>query len=415
MIIGIVGKPNVGKSAFFRSLTLAEAESGNFPFTTINPNSAIGYVKVEDPAKFFGKVSNPRDGYVIKDWRFVPIEIIDVAGLVPGAHEGKGLGNKFLDDLRQANALIHVIDLSGSTNEKGESVELNSYNPAEDIKFLEKELDYWFFNILQKHWTNIEKKVKMQDMKIEEALGTVLTGLNITEKQISIAINELKITKQNISENLFELAKKLREVSKPMIIAANKCDILLENTLWEKKLNKLITQFPNHKIIPVTAEYEFNLKKAAKEKILNYIPGNLNFTINDPNKLNENQKKGLNIIKNNLEKLKTTGVQDALNYAVFELLKMKPIYPGGSKLEDKNGNVIPDCFLMQENATALDFAYKLHSDFGKYFIKAIDIKTKMMVGKDHILKFGDVIEIISGKWDFKKLWNNFHFFGPCFF
>ena len=127
MIIGIVGKPNVGKSAFFRSLTLAEAESGNFPFTTIDANSGIGYVKIDDPAKQFGKESNPREGYVQEKFRFVPVELIDVAGLVPGAHEGKGLGNKFLDDLRQADVLIHVIDLSGSTNEKGEPVDLNSY------------------------------------------------------------------------------------------------------------------------------------------------------------------------------------------------------------------------------------------------------------------------------------------------
>jgi ribosome-binding ATPase YchF (GTP1/OBG family) len=160
MIIGIVGKPNVGKSAFFRSLTLADAESGNFPFTTINPNSAVGYVKIDDPALKFDKHSNPRDGFVIDDYRFAPIEIIDVAGLVPGAHEGKGLGSKFLDDLRQADALIHVIDLSGSTNEKGEPIELNSYEPSNDIKFLEEELDHWYYNIIKKHWESIEKKLE---------------------------------------------------------------------------------------------------------------------------------------------------------------------------------------------------------------------------------------------------------------
>ena len=205
MIIGVVGKPNVGKSAFFRSLTLAEAESGNFPFTTIDANSGIGYVKIKDPAVEFGKKSNPREGYVIDDWRFVPIEIIDVAGLVPGAHEGKGLGNKFLDDLRQADALIHVIDLSGATNEKGEPIDLNSYEPSNDVKFLEDELNHWYFNIIQKHWANIEKKVKMQDMKIEIALNSVLSGLKISENQIIEAVRELKLDKSNISDNLFEM------------------------------------------------------------------------------------------------------------------------------------------------------------------------------------------------------------------
>jgi len=398
MIIGIVGKPNVGKSAFFRSLTLADAESGNFPFTTINANSAIGYVKVEDPAIPYGQHSMPRDGYVLGDYRFVPIEIIDVAGLVPGASEGKGLGNKFLNDLREANALIHVIDLSGGTNDKGETVEINSYDPANDIKFLETELNQWFYNIISKHWKNIEKKVRMQDQRIEVALGSVVSGLNISENQILRAIQELNITKENMGDNLMELSIKLREVSKPMIIAANKCDALMEDNLWKTKLEKLQKEFPLYKIIPVIAEYEYNLKKAAENKIISYIPGENHFEILDENSLNENQKKGLEIIAKNIKTLGGTGVQDSLNYAVFDLLKMKPIYPGSEKsIMGKTNFVIPDCFLMEESATALDFAYRLHTDFGKYFIKAIDVKNKIMVGKEHKLKFGDVIEIISSK------------------
>ncbi|MCA9459040.1 MAG: 50S ribosome-binding GTPase, partial [Nanoarchaeota archaeon] len=281
MIIGIVGKPNVGKSAFFRSLTLAEAESGNFPFTTIDANSAVGYVKVTDPAVQFGKHSNPRDGYVLGDFRFVPVEIIDVAGLVPGAHEGKGLGNKFLDDLRQADALIHVIDLSGGTNEKGESCEINTYDPANDVRFLEEELDQWFFNIIKRNWTSIDKKIRMQDMKIEIALVNVLSGLNISEEQISQGVRELKLDKKNIGEKLFELAKKLREISKPMIIAANKCDTLQDGKLWETKLNKLKEEFPEHRFIPLLAEYEWNLKQAAKAGLLSYIPGDDHFEIKD--------------------------------------------------------------------------------------------------------------------------------------
>ncbi|NQZ84687.1 MAG: redox-regulated ATPase YchF [Nanoarchaeales archaeon] len=397
MIIGIVGKPNVGKSAFFRSLTLADAESGDFPFTTIDPNSAIGYVKIKDPALDFDKHSNPRDGFVLGDWRFAPIEIIDVAGLVPGAHEGKGLGNKFLDDLRQADALIHVIDLSGGTNEKGEKVEINSYNPANDIKFLEEELDHWFLNVLKKNWLNIEKKFRQQDMKLEDALNTVLSGLNISLDDIYAACLELKLDKTNASENVFELAQKLRQLSKPMIIAANKCDVLMEDNLWEKKLNSLKEQFPNYLIIPILAQYEANVKTASKAGLLDYIPGDVSFSVTDESKLNDAQKAGLAQIDKVMKKMNGSGVQQCLDAAVFDLLKLKPIFPGGSKLEDSKGNTLPDCFLMKEDATALDFAYRLHTDFGKYFIKAIDIKTKMMVGKDHSLKFGDIVEIVSGK------------------
>ncbi len=398
MIVGIVGKPNVGKSAFFRSLTLAEAESGNFPFTTIDANSAIGYVKIDDPAVKFGKHSNPREGYVLKDFRFVPVEIIDVAGLVPGAHEGKGLGNKFLDDLRQADVLIHVIDLSGSTNEKGEPIDFNTYNPREDIKFLEDELNHWFYNIIKRNWENIEKRVRMQDMKIEIALAEVLSGLAISENQIIQALQELKLDKTNISNELYNLATKLREIAKPMVIAANKCDILQENNLWEEKLKKLKEEFPIYTIIPVMAEYEWNLRMASKNQIIDYIPGEESFEINDESKLNDAQKQGLNKIQTTLSNLKSTGVQECLNNAVFDILKYKPLFPGGcSKLEDSKGNVLPDCFLMPAKTTALQFAFRLHTDFGKKFIRAMNVKTKMPVGKDHVLEFGDIIEIISGK------------------
>jgi hypothetical protein len=398
MIIGLVGKPNVGKSAFFRSLTLAEAESGNFPFTTIDANSAIGYVKIKDPAQEFNKSSNPREGYVMGEWRFVPTQIIDVAGLVPGASEGKGLGNKFLDDLRQADALIHVIDLSGSTNEKGEPVELNSYDPKEDILFLEVELNNWFYSIMQKHAENISKKIRMQDKKIEDAIVEVMSGLNVKIDHVIQAVQELQITKTNFMEKIKELSMKLREISKPMIIAANKCDVLLENNLWETKLKQLQEEFPNYIIVPVMAEYEYNLKKATEAKLISYIPGEKEFTILDETKLTEQQKKGLFHIANALTHFpQGTGVQHCINAAIFDLLEMIAVCPGGSKLEDKNGNTLPDCFLMPKGTTALDFAYRLHTDFGKHFIKAIDIKTKRMVGKEHQLKTGDIIEIVSGK------------------
>jgi len=355
MKVGLVGKPNVGKSAFFRALTLAHAESGNFPFTTIEANSGIGYIKIEDPAKSFGKSSNPKSGFVRGDKRFVPIEIIDVAGLVPGAHKGTGLGNKFLDDLRQADCLIHVIDLSGATNEKGENVELNSYEPKNDILFLEEELNFWFEGVLKKNWDKISKKLRISDIKIEDILFEIMSGLNVSWEEISLAIKDIKITRENIEKNLFELVKRIREISKPIIIAANKCDVILEN--YKEKLDKLKNEFSNYIIIPTFAEYEFNLKTADEKKLINYTSGDNKFTFENENELNENQKNGLNKIGEVLKQVEDFGVQKVIDKAVLELLKLKPIFPGGvSKLEDKNGNVLPDCFLMKEKATALDFA-----------------------------------------------------------
>lgn len=398
MLIGIVGKPSVGKSTFFRAATLAEADIANYPFTTINPNEAIAYVKTKDPAIDFNKRSNPRDGYVKGDFRFVPVKVIDVAGLVPGAHEGKGRGNQFLDDLRQADVLIHVIDISGSTNAQGEAVNPGDYDPAEDVKFLEIELDMWYLGILKKGWEKFARTVQQEKADIKVALAKQLSGLKVTEELIETSITQLNLNKDKPSEweekDLKELATELRKATKPMVIACNKIDI----SSAKENLERLKTEFPHYKFIPTSAESELALREADKSGLIDYIPGENSFDIKNKDNLSEQQQKGLQFIQDNiLTKLNTTGVQDILDHAVFKLLKYMAIFPGGSKLEDKDGNVLPDCFLLPPNSTALDFAYKLHTDFGKNFIRALDIRTKRTVGKDHLLASGDIIEIFAGK------------------
>ncbi|KHO52201.1 MAG: hypothetical protein QT08_C0013G0023 [archaeon GW2011_AR17] len=152
MLIGVVGKPSTGKSTFFKAITLAEVEIANYPFTTIKPNHAVGYIRIACADKDFATQCHPRMGYCIDHQRFLPVDLLDVAGLVPGASEGLGMGNAFLDDLNQADALIHVIDLSGSTNEKGEPVIAGSYDPINDVLFLDEELDLWYLRLLNKGW-----------------------------------------------------------------------------------------------------------------------------------------------------------------------------------------------------------------------------------------------------------------------
>ncbi len=401
MLIGVVGKPNCGKSTFFKAATLAEVEIANYPFATIKPNEGIAYVKVKDPAKEFGKISNPRNGFVLNEYRFVPVQLIDVAGLVPGAHEGKGMGNQFLDDLRQADVLIHVIDVSGSTNEKGEVVNTGSYNPAEDIKFLETELDMWYLGILKKGWEKFARTVVQEKQEVHVALGKQLSGLKITEEMIEDAIKKLKLTKEKPNlwneEELKKLSTELRKITKPMIIACNKIDI--ENSI--ENFNKLKKEFPDHMLTACSSESELALREAAKADLIKYLPGDNKFEITErgEKELTEKQKNALTFVKENiLEKIKDTGIQKVLDNSVFELLKYISIFPGGvSKLEDSEGRVLPDCFLMPPKTTALDFAYRLHTDFGKKFIRAIDVKTKRTVGKEHLLKNGDIIEIVAGK------------------
>ncbi len=394
MIIGIVGKPNCGKSTFFKALTLSDILIANYPFATIQPNKGIGYVNIECVDKEFNTQCNPRHGFCINHKRFIPVEIIDVAGLVPGAHEGKGMGNQFLDDLRQADVLIHVIDISGSTNEKGEPIENNTYNPENDIKFLEEELDYWYLGILKKGWEKFSRTIKVSGKKIEDALEKQLSGLGVKNEHVIKALEELKLQEDPTlwtEEELFSLARKLREYTKPIIIAANKIDM----PKAEENYKRIKEKYKDLIIIPTSAEAELALKEANKAGIIKYIPGEKDFEILKPELLNEKQKKALEFIKKNiLEKYNSTGVQEVLNKAVFELLKYIAVYPGGvNKLEDSEGNVLPDVFLMPPESTALDFAYKLHTDFGKNFIKAINVKTKLPIGKEHKLEHRDVIEI----------------------
>ena len=400
MQLGIVGKPNVGKSTFFKAITLADVEIANYPFATIKPNSGVAYVRIEDVAKEFQKEANPREGYILGDYRFVPIQVIDVAGLVPGAHEGKGMGNQFLDDLRQADALIHVIDISGSTNAQGESVEPGSYDPKEDIKFLATELDMWYLGILNKGWVKFARQVQQEKAKISVALAKQLSGLRVSEEHIEQAIKNTGVNPERCQEwteeDLRKIATDLRKQTKPMVIAANKFD-----TPSGQKFYKEITEeFPNIPLIPTSAESELALREAAKASLIKYIPQEKSFNILNPENLSDQQQRALQFIQEKVMDPNPfgTGVQKVLNDAIFSLLQMIAIHPGGaSKLEDKDGNTLPDCFLMQKGTTALEFAYKLHTDLGKNFIRAIDVRTKKTVGKEHVLNHLDIIEIVAGR------------------
>ncbi len=399
MQVGIVGKPSVGKSTFFRAATLAEAEIASYPFTTIKPNTGVGFVKVACVDQEFKTQCNPRTGYCLHHNRFVPVQMIDVAGLVPGAHEGKGMGNQFLDDLRQADALIHVIDVSGSTNEKGEIVPAGSYDPVNDVRFLEVELDMWYLGILKKGWEKFARTVTQEKTKIEIALAKQLSGLHVTEDIILETIEKLHLNKEKpnmwTDEDLRKIATIMRERTKPMVIACNKIDVPGSAA----NLDRLKKQFPTYQFIGCSAESELALREAAKAGLIDYVAGEKRFTLIQEEKLNDRQKKGLQFIEQNiLDVHGSTGVQLVLDIAVFSLLGYLAIFPGGAnKLEDKDGNVLPDCFLLPPESTALDFAYKLHTDLGKNFIRAIDVKTKKTVGKEHPLKHRDVMEIVAGR------------------
>ncbi len=396
MLLGLLGKPSVGKSTFFKAATLAEVEIANYPFTTIKANHGVAYVKVKCIDEEFKTQCNPNHGFCIKHNRFVPVDLMDVAGLVPGASEGKGLGNQFLDDLRGADLFIQIVDLSGENNSEGKPLEKDEkYEVWEDVVFLEKELDTWFFNILVKAWKAFARKAELEKTKFTQAVVKQFSGLKVTEQQIKSVLLRVNLPEKASTwndEELMKFASELRKEGKPMIIAANKID----TEKGEENFKKLKEKFPDYLIVPCSADSELALRQAAKAKLIEYVPGERDFKI--LKELNEKQKQALNKIKENvLDKYEFgTGVQKILNAGVFDLLKYIAIFPASAnKLGDSKGNILPDCFLMPPGTTAQDFAYYLHTDFGKNFIKAIDARSKMAWGKEHKLKHRDALEIVT--------------------
>ncbi len=394
MEIGVVGKPNVGKSTFFTAVTTADAQIANYPFTTIEPNRGVAYVRSKCPHTEFGKQCNPRNSICRNGTRLIPVELIDVAGLVPGAHEGKGLGNKFLDDLRQASALIHVIDASGSTDAEGNPVDRGTHDPMGDIRFLEDEMDCWIAGILSSNWRRISKTAETMGKKPETMLHEKLTGLGISEAQIHRAISGLELPDRPSTwseEEILTVARAIRKVSKPMIIAANKADMATEEDL------KRLAELKDYIIVPTSAEYELALRRAAKAGLIEYEYGASEFGILKPEALNSAQKKALETIKEFLDRFGSTGVQRVIEEATFNLLDLITVYPVEDETHwtDHNGNVLPDAYLLPKGSTAKDLAYKVHTDLGDNFIRAIDARTGRVIGHDHELKDGDVIKIVA--------------------
>ena len=390
MLIGLVGRPNAGKSTFFKAATLSDVLIANYPFATIKANRGIAYIKIKDLARDFGKISNPREGFVKDIWRFVPFELMDVAGLVEGASEGKGLGNEFLNDLAGADAFIHVVDMSGESDGEGKPTE--NYYPGDDIKIIERELDLWYLGILKKAWKNFSKKLEVEKGNFAQNVSKQFSGLKVTEDDVKSVIRKSKLNFSSPSkwseEELFEFAKILRKETKKMIIAANKVD----RPNGKENYEKVKEEF-DYPIVPCFAEGELALREADKHGLIDYISGDNDFKVIKD--LSDKQKLALENIKKILKYFGSTGVQEILNNIILDILDYIAIYPAGAKLSDSKGNVLPDCFLMPPSSTALDFAYRLHSDIGKNFVKAIHIKTKQAVGKDYKLKHMDGLEIMT--------------------
>ena len=393
MLIGLVGKPSCGKSTFFKAATLADVLIASYPFATIKPNRGVGYVKIDCIDKEFNVKCNPQKGYCVDGKRFVPVELMDVAGLVEGASEGKGLGNQFLDNLTSADAFIHIVDISGETDSEGK--ETKGYDPIKDISILEKELDLWYLGILKKVWRTFARTLQIEKGDFSKAVAQQFSGLKVLEDDVKDVLRKGDFDSEKPNdwgdEQLLEFAHALRHISKPMIIAANKID--KEDS--KANLERLKEAYPDLMIVECSADSELALREAANNGLIEYVPGSDIFDIKG--ELNEKQLEALDKIKSGvLEEYGSTGVQEVLNKTVFELLNYIAVFPAGaSKLADSKGNILPDCFLLKDGSTALDFAATVHTDLAKNFIKAIDAKTKRAVGKEYKVKHRDGLEIVT--------------------
>ena len=390
LTVALAGKPNAGKSTFYTAATMADVDVANYPFTTIDPNRGVTYVRTECPCLDRDErcgTENCRDGK-----RYVPIELLDVAGLVPGAHEGKGLGNQFLDELTNADVVLNVVDASGATNAEGEPVEVGSHDPLDDVDFIEEEMDLWLAGIVDRNWESVERKSRSPDFDLDAALSDMLTGFGATEYDVTAVLRDLEYPddpKAWSDADREALARAVRRRTKPIVVVANKVDAAPDDAVDR------IREGTDKPVIPATADGELALRRAADAGVVDYDPGDESFEI--VGDVSDDQRAGLDALRESMATHGGTGVQSALNAAVYDLLDRITAYPvqDAGKWTDGTGNVLPDAFLLASGATPRDLAYAVHSDIGEGYLHAVDARASRRIGEDHELTEGDVVKIVS--------------------
>ena len=397
-MVGLVGKANVGKSTFFAAATMKAVDIAGFPFTTIEANKGVAYLRSPCVCKELGVEDDPVNSACVDGVRLVPVDIIDCPGLIRGAHQGKGLGNQFLDEVRRADALIVVADAAGATDDNGQPVPPGSHDPVEDVRMLESEFDLWLLGIVSKDWEKIARTAQSAREEIGRHLEEKLTGLSMNRFHMAEAVENTGLDPYKpllwSGDDLSRFVTELRKASKPLIVAANKAD----KETAEEGIEKL--KAAGYDVVPTCAEAELMLRRASQAGLIRYTPGDGDFEISDPSSLSERQLKALEMIREKvLGRCGTTGLQEAINAAFFRLLESIPIYPveDAEKLTDHQGRVLPDCYMVRRGTTTKQFAGLIHSELAESFIFAIDARTKRRLGDSHVLKENDIIQIVAAK------------------
>ena len=394
MIVGILGKPNVGKSTFFVAATLKNVPIADFPFTTIKPNVGMAYLRTKCVHEEMGVTDSPRNSVCADGVRLIPVKLVDVAGLVSGASSGRGLGNQFLEDIMQADAIVHIVDASGSTDSEGQKTSPGSQDPMKDVEMVEKEVDLWLLGIIKRDWEKSSKLAEQLKTSVVPSLTQRLTGLGITEAMVEETLLKLHLKADRPlsweTGALESFVRALRERNKPSLIAANKSDL-------PTAAEKIATlRGSGRTIVPCAAEAELLLRKAAEANFIAYTPGDRAFQARAG--LSQAQARALELVEERVLRVYgSTGVQEAIDQAYFGLLNALVVYPveDETRLCNKDGDVLPDAYVMKGGSTALDLARKIHSELAQTFLYAIDARTGMRLSADHVLKDRDIVKIVS--------------------
>jgi len=396
--IGIVGKTNAGKTTLFNSMTLQSAEVSNYPFTTKSPNEGVAQVVTLCVHKEFGVQDNPKNSRCEEGWRFIPIEVTDLPGLIKGAYMGKGLGNQFLSVAAQSDALLHVVDASGSVDKEGRITETGIGDPIADFADVELELVLWYTKMFTSNVGKIAKAAKLPGGDLASAVADVMQGIGVRKEHVNYALKEALLEGKDVEgwseKETQNFCWILRDVSKPTLIIANKMD--LPNAA--ENFKKLREHYKDLIVAPTSGEAELSLRRAEAKGYIKYVPGEERFDVVKPQELTQAQQTALAYIRRKVfgEYLRT-GVQFALSIAIFKLLKMNAIYPVADpeKLTDKSGNVLPDVYLLPTGSTLDDLARTVHTDLHKGLLYAVDVRTGIHLPTDYVLRDRDVLSIVS--------------------
>ena len=350
---GILGLPNVGKSTLFNAITKSSIPAENFPFCTIEPN--LGIVNVPD--KRLDSIDN-----IVNSEKVIPttMSFVDIAGLVKGASKGEGLGNAFLSNIREMNALLHVVRCFDDEN----VVHVDgAINPLKDVETINLELIFADLEVLEKRDQKLEKLIRSGDLEAKKHKEIIQSLKELMENG-----NLPKLDNFNIEEIKFIESMNLLS-TKPMVLVANLSDDDSKNNLSEIEA---YAQTNNINIIPAIIKVEHELATLDEEEQEEYLEL---LGMDEP-------------------------VLNKIILAGYKLLNLETFFTSGPK-ESR-------AWTIRKNSLAPQAAGVIHTDFERGFIKAEVISYEDFIncggesgakkdgklrleGKDYLVMDGDII------------------------